>query len=565
MRTHLPGYLFRQDASFSPYDKGDAEEPGVSTAEVPASEPVRQGQALCENLCRRGDRHLAAGFLPEAFAAYVTAEEKGCPVSFQKCRPRVGMLKAALAMGRFPEAKRLAFQLRKKEDIEQEKLFLLIDGILAAFDQNFDLALERLAEAGSDWHRCPNLEGIAGHVLFRHRRYEDARNVFRVAMHSPWAAVRDFAILGLADCYVALGQWAEAEPLYESLARGASPLGLLGLAEFHVRQGKTEEARTGLNRLAATAHQDSWKGVALAYLISLTKPAEWAESLRIAERAKALVLPSYWAVLLGRKTTEALGAGILSLWEAGSHEELLILAEIWGSSQPELPRNVQLLIGKAYEGAGLAGSALEVYGRLSPDPKALFLGARLALKSGRYEEALTWLEQVLDLDSKDHKNDAKLLLACVHARRNRLDLAKESLRGLGRIQDPSLLATLGSLEASVGRVELAIDHLETALQSSAVCETERGHLHHRLGELNYRQGRFEEALRRFRQARGGEDNAPGSLTGPMEALCLARLGKPEPARAKLEKLAQDQETAIVKEILDAEDLLRAFSGKGYAD
>lgn len=554
VKTYLSGYLFREDVSFSPYDE-DGEEIG---------DPVHAGEINCGRRCRAGEQNLAAGFLPEALAEYMTAAEKGCPYMVQGCRPMVGMLKANLAMGRFPEVTRLFLRLSRKHNVEEDKLFTLIGGILAAFDQDFDQALERFTETGTNWHLVPNVEGIAGYALLRKHRYEDARNVFRVVMHSPWAGVRDFGVLGLADCTLALGGWVESEPLYESLAENKSPLGWLGLAEFNIRQGKMIDARKHLNILVSSSNRDYWKGVGLAYLMCLrSQPDEWAEAIQLAERARGLVLPPYWAGVVREKTVEAMEGGIESLWEGKAHKELLILAEEWRSHQADLSQKVQFLIGKAYEQAGLKNAALQVYSRLSSDPDALFQGARLAWRCEKYDEARALLEKYLDSTDREHRNDVKLLLACVYARQNRLDQAKEALRGMGRIEDPSMLIALGSVEASMGMRDLAIDHLQTGLEGAVISDEERQHIRYLLAELNYQQGRFQEALRCFRLAGRGEGVEQAISTEPMEVLCLARIDKLGEAQTLLGNTPKDQETDLVKEILDAEDLFRSLRREGY--
>ena len=565
LRTYLPGHLFRENVSYCPYDEAGQEAQVRGSDGVQTSSPVDEGMIDCAKRCTVGDQYLAAGFLPEALAEYVTVIEKGCPSTLEDCRPRVGMLKTELAMGRFDEARSQLRRLARREGTEEQKLLYLIDGILATLDQDFDRALVLFTQAGSDWHLCPNLEGIAGYVLFRHHRYEDARNVFRVAMHSPWRAVREFGVLGLAECHLALEQWAEAEPLYTSLAGTGSPLGVVGLAEFQVRQGKVKEARENLTDLAVSVNEDYWKGVALAYLMALRpEPEEWAESLLLAQRAQALVLSEEWAGILGRMTLRAVDGGIGSLWQSNAHEELLILAEKWRHYQNDLLPDTQLFIGKAYDEAGLYQAALEVYSRLASDPNTLFRGARLAWKCGEYQKAQTLLEAYLASGGKTYKNDAKLLLACVYARHNSLEQAKECLRGMGPIRDPSLWVVLGGVEVSMGMVDLAINHLQTALAEASIPETERRHLLYTLGALNYRRGSYKEALRYLRLAKEGVDSGQGIPTGPIEILCLARLDKLELARGELTKLPKGLEANVVEEILDAEDLARDLQRNGYA-
>ena len=563
VETYLTGYLFREDVSYCPYGQTEEDLHAQGNRARSEARPPEEG-IDCGRRCRMGERNLAAGYLPEALAEYMTAAEKGCPYETDGCRPRVGMLKADLAMGRYSEAKRLFLRISRKHDLRQDRLFILIDGILAALDQHYEQALDRFTRAGTEWHMCANLEGIAGYVLFRQGRFEDARNVFRVAMHSPWTGVQNFGILGLADSTLALGRWAEAEPLYESLVKEGTPLGLLGLAEFRLRQGKLKDARKNLNMLVSSADQDYWKGIALTYLISLTsQPEEWSRSLQLAERAKALVLPAYWANQLRNATVLALQDGIRDLWQSNAHEELLILAEAWRRYQPDLRQDVQLLIGKAYEDAGLQGAALEVYSRLSTDPGALFHGARLAWKCEKFVEAQGLLEKYLATNSEDHRNDARLLLACVHARNHRLDLAKKYLRGIGRVRDPSLLIALGSVEISMGMLDLAIEHLQSALADATISGPERRHLLYVLAELNYQQGRFKEARNCFRLAADGDGDKQRSPTGPMEVLCIARLDNLSSARAELDKLSKDRETDVVAEILDTQDLFQSLRREGH--
>jgi tetratricopeptide (TPR) repeat protein len=339
---------------------------------------------------------------------------------------------------------------------------------------------------------------------------------------------------------------------------------LLGLAEFRVRQGKLKEARENLNRLVLKSNRDYWKGVGLAYLMSLRpQPEEWAESLQLAERTRGLVLPPFWAGVVRERIVEAMEGGIESLWEDNAHQELLILAEEWRTHQADLSESAQFLIGKAYEQAGLKEAALQVYSRLSSDPDALFQGAQLAYKCGKYPQARTLLETVLDSSGRGHRNHAKLLLACVHARENRLDQAKEYLRGMGRIVDPAMLIVLGTVEASMGMQELAIDHLQTALEGGTLSRKERHHLLYVLGELNYQRGRFHEALRCFRLAGEAEGMEPGIPTEPMEVLCLARIHKQGEAHTLLGRLPEDQDANLVREILHAEDLLRRLNEDGY--
>jgi tetratricopeptide (TPR) repeat protein len=263
-------------------------------------------------------------------------------------------------------------------------------------------------------------------------------------------------------------------------------------------------------------------------------------------------------------TLRAVECGIGSLWARDAHEELLILAEKWRRYQNELPQATQLFIGKAYEEAGLYKAALEVYSRLSSDPDAIFRGARLAWRCGRYQEAQALLEAYLSSDGKSHKNDARLLLACVHARSNRIERAKECLRGMGSIRDSSLWIALGEVEASMGMVDLAIDHLRTALGEASISEAERRHLLYTLGALNYRRGSYKEALRYFRLGKEGEKPGQGIETEPIEILCWARLDRLESARAQLKELPQGLEADVVKGILDAEDLARSLQRNGYA-
>ena len=563
VKTYLTGYLFRENVSYCPYDAPDKDLAAEGGA--PASETRGPSGGIdCGRRCRMGERNLAAGYLPEALAEYMTAAEKGCPYETEGCRPAVGMLKADLAMGRFSEAQSLFHRLRAEHDTSRDDVLILIEGVLAALDRHYESALQCFTRAGGAWHLCANLEDIAGYALFRRARYEDARNVFRVAMHSPWRTVRDFGVLGLADSTLALGLWVEAEPLYASLAKDRSPIGLLGQAEFLLKQGKLGDARKDLSDLVASADRDYWKGVGLTYLMSMTpRPAQWAETLRLAEQAKALVLQPYWAEQLRKRTVQALEAGIRSLWAGNAHDKLLILAEAWRRYQPDLRQDAQLLIGRSYEEAALHDAALEVYGRLSSIPDALFRGARLAWKCGKYADARALLEKYLATKDKGHRNEAKILLACVYARNHRLDLARKYLRGAGRVQDPSLLIALGKVEASMGMRDLAIQHLRSALVDATISGAERRHLFYILAGLNYQLGRFKEARNYFRMAAAGDKGEGEGGADPMEVLCIAHLDELAAARTALGKLPKDSDTDVVAQILDTRDLFKALRREGH--
>jgi hypothetical protein len=115
----------------------------------------------------------------------------------------------------------------------------------------------------------------------------------------------------------------------------------------------------------------------------------------------------------------------------------------------------------------------------------------------------------------------------------------------------------------MGMEGLAIRHLQTGLEEAELSEAERRHLLDLLAGLNYRQGRFHEALRCFRLARGRDGAESDVPAEPMEVLCLARIGKSAEARTVLNTIPRDEESDLVGEILDADDLLERLRGKGY--
>ncbi len=558
MRTYLPGYLFRKETGFSPYAENGAA--GVPSPESAAEEGTGWGGTECLEACRLGERYLEAGFLPEAFARFKTAADQGCTARGTDCRPLVGLLKVCLAMGRLEETSRLLVRLQYGGSTSSDPLFVLVDGLVAGFRGDYRRSLARLDEARKAWHLCPNMEGIAGRVLFMNRRYDDARNVFRVARHARWRVVRQYGTLGVADSLRAVGRWAEAEALYEGLAETGTPLGILGLAEFRLHQGKTQAAEKALEELERGVEEDYWKGIAVVYRMSLaTEDERWRDSLRIAEDARGLVLPSFWAGTLGKRIVKPLNRGIEALWSKERFRDLVILAEHWRGYRRALPPASRVLIARAYEKVGLTNAALQAYSEVTVVPEALWRGAKLAWREGRYERAEGLLREYLAVGPREARSDAKALLASILARDGRIDEAGAALRGIREVRDPWALQALSEVEASLGKPALAYEHLKAALAVGGLPERDRPHLLYRLGELAYRMGDPAEALRTFRLCRReGEALGEEIFTAPMEALCLIRTGKAGLPADTRNRLAAGTVGEAVQEIAAVEELVRVL-------
>jgi hypothetical protein len=555
----LPGHLFRTGSALG----GGQAVPGEGSHPSFSQEP--DIALSCPALCGMGDDSLAAGLLPEALAHYKRAADLGCAGGAGRDDPRLGLLRTDLAMGRFVDARRLLAELSAGTGEESEPLLRLADAVLSCFEGRFEQASVLFSATVPHWHLCRNVEGIAGLALARQGRNREARNVFRVARHSPWKDLRDFGTLGLADCYLALDQCQEAEGLYEELATAASPLGWLALAEFRIRQGDFDRAVAALGMLRSSAGNDYWNGVALAYLLSLRLQQEaWASALEAAEEGRAVVLAEPWARYVQEKTVEALTAEIGRLWEAGSHEEIPLIAHRWPAYLEKLPSSAQVRLAKSYESLAMNRSAADLYSRLTADPGGLFQGARLAWSAGEFQTAEAMLDRYLATGDQGQREEAKMLEVILLSRLNRAEAARERLRETGDSGDPVLLAEVAAVEESLGQTQAAIRRYRAALESSGLKGPERARLLGRIAGLYYEQGDYANALAWSRQTAGTDGAAAAKAPEEVEVLSLLKLDKLDLAKPRAEGLQGGPTAGIVREIVAAEDLITTLQRKGYA-
>lgn len=556
---HLPSHLFRADSALR-----DAASVG-GEGSYPSASPEGDAQASCRELCEMGDESLAAGLLPEALSHYKRAADLGCPGGENEDDPRLGLLKADLAMGRFRDARLVLAELSARGGEDSDPLLRVAQAVLSSFEGGFHRASELFEETVPHWHLCRNVEGIAGLALAREGRYREARNVFRVARHSPWKDLKDFGALGLADCYWALDQCQEAEGLYEGLAAGGSPLGWLALAELRVRQGDYDGAVAALGMVRSSTGHDYWRGVALAYLLSLRLQQEqWASALEAAEEDRAIVLREPWARYVEEKIVEALTAETGRLWEAGSQEDIPLLVHRWPAYLQKLPFSAQVRLAKSYESLAMNRSAADLYSRFTADPGGLVQGARLACRVGEYETAEAMLKGCFETGDPRLREEAKMLDVIVLFHLNRPDAARQRLREIGDSGDPLLLAEVAGVEESLGEVQGAIRRYRAALETSGASDLQRTRLLRRIAGLYYEQGDYANALACVGQALGTVDPAAAKGSEPVEVLSLLKLDRRELAKPKVEGLQGGLTAKIVQEIVAADELTTALQRKGYA-
>jgi hypothetical protein len=558
--TYLPGYLFREEGAFHRVaSTGSPGEPNPLTPEEPDVEPT------CEALCTLGDQYLAAGLLPEALATYKRAVERECQGVSHARDPELGLLKTNLAMGRFLDAKRIFLRLSDQRSGREVPFFRLTDAVLTSFDHKFHRAADLFTDTVPFWHLCRNVEGVAGYALYRQGRYMEARNVFRVARSSPWKDLREFGRLGLADCYWALDRCEEAQKLYEGLAASRSPLGWLALTEFRIRREDFDGALASLGMLRASPLPDYWKGIALAYWMSLKiEQEDWVSALHAAEKDQALVLTREWARYLEKQTVKALAGQVRSLSEAGSHEETLLLAYQWPAYLEKLPFTSQVFLARAYESLGMYRSAAEVYGRFRTDPNSLFQAARLAWRAGEYTRAEALLRSYFATGDAGNREDARMLGVSLLFHLNRPAAAKRYLRGIGVSGDPSLLAAVARVEESLGMVPAAIRHYRAALENTQGPDEERKPLLRKIASLYYEEGAYKKSLSYARRSLGTGARDQSTRTEPIEVLSLLRLEKQDQAKPKSERLRGGVSAKVVKEIVATEDLATTLQRQGYA-
>lgn len=167
-------------------------------------------------------------------------------------------------------------------------------GVTYAALKKYSEAEETLGRACRLDYKIPDACFFYARTLYALDRFDDALVALEHADHRSWRAR-----LARAESLEALGRFAPAEQEYRqsvALCRGADPKPAIGLGQFLVRQGRSSEAVTDLER-AASAYPSSadahlWLGRALS---DTGKPAE---SIPHLERAVALAPSSAQAHLL---------------------------------------------------------------------------------------------------------------------------------------------------------------------------------------------------------------------------------------------------------------------------
>ena len=311
--------------------------------------------------------------------------------------------------------------------------------------------------------------------------------------------------------------------------------------------------------------QDQWKGVALAYWMSLKLQQEdWGSALKAAETDQALVLTDFWARFIKTQTVAALAGRVRSLWETGSLEEILLLTHQWPTCLDALPFSAQVCLAKTYESLGMYRSAVEVYSRFTTDPASLFQGARLAWKAEEYGKAETLLKKYFASGDKEQRENAKMLGVSLLFHLNRPRAVKKYLRGIGFSGEPCLLAAVGEVEESLGMIREAIRHYQAALEASTSSEQDRRTLLRKIANLYYRHGQYAQSLAYASRSLGMNASEKSSTSEPIEVLSLLRLEKKEKAGSRAERLPSGLGAKVVKEVVAAEDLTTTLQRQGYA-
>ena len=225
---------------------------------------------------------------------------------------------------------------------------------------------------------------------------------------------------------------------------------------------------------------------------------------------------------------------------------------------------------------GAATTAIANFERSNPDSASLTarLRSTLMIRSGKADEAVTMLKDVVDRQASDATDDAMLLmLAQVAGIAGKLDVVIETLRKLADEElrySPTVVATLSQAFAKSGDEDGAMSELEAAALwwSSSMREDEEAEkslwaVTFAAAEECFRCARYESAVKFYGmlkdRANGGavpsefEDQRGSVLLGFVR--CLSKLD-PEEAKSFAEELPDLPGAADI----DADNLERTFRG-----
>lgn len=547
LRQHLTAPLFQ---SSEPLEAGPAEAAASTSA---SGEPERPS---CEQLRRQGDRFLAQGLLPEAMTRYRSSEAVGCPDA-EALQVQIGLLKVNLAMSRFEEAGAIAHRIEGKADPDTQPVLELLSGVLAAASGDYGRARDLFNRWRPYWPQIPAIQVLAAYSCLCQGNADEAVPLFRACEDSPFRPVRDFASLGLAQALLAGGRSDEAGPLYERLAAGGSPAGLLGRAEYRIRMGSLAQARQDLESLISGSANDYWKGVAYTYLLYLfLEQREWRPALACAEKGRMLILGESWNRRLLEGALRGLEQAVEDLGSSASPAAVWLLAQEWKSYLPSLKAETRLRLARSYQELGLRHAALDLYRENAGDPEAWLEAAKLAWQDEDLETASTFCEKVLALPDAPPKNEAKWLLGCLRFRQGEEEQARTLLVEAGSCQDPRLLAEGARAALAMGMIDWGIERLEKALASEAFDPEERAQAVQTLAEARYQRKQCEKVFENLDQV---PSDSPQSLSpAPWKALCLLRSGKTAEARRVAEQLPVGPDRTWIEEILRADETIAAM-------
>ncbi len=555
MVRRVSQYLFQRPDFMAGSEEGSRDSPSGE----PLASPIHE--AGLEHWCERADAYLAAGRAPESLAYFNRCSPRDAPHAGNALRPALGALKANLMMARTQDARHSLSRLRAEGMLDDnDPLVGLLQGILAGMEGDWQAAAAKLLKAFPAWRPGANVEALAGYALLRQERYRDAINVLRVAAHSPWGPVRDFALLGLADAERGLARCEEAEAIVGRLCEACSPLGILGLAEHRIAQGDLEGALEALEALDRTDVDEYWRGVALAYGVHLcAEKGAWEAAEELAARSRYLVIARPWQEHIRRVALRALERLVEEqAAPGGDPAALVLLAERWQHLVPALPAKSRMVLARAYEGLGLATRADRVDPGLEAAPERLYESAWAAWASGNYDRAQQRVDRLLEIPGHARAPDARLLEACLLYPHKRFPEAAKRLADPGGARDPRVMEAAGDVAAALDMPSIALDLYRRALEHTGPDPAQRRRLNGVLAVQLYRQGHHEESVEQFRKAEEGAADAPPAAG---KVLGLLRLQQVEQASQEVTRFNLSGDRRLLEE-LAAADLLAGGAGGG---
>ncbi len=345
-----------------------------------------------------------------------------------------------------------------------------------------------------------------------HKDYPAALSEYQAVLHVDPVYVS--ALLKSAVLHEFLDQDDLAESLYVKAASSQTSQGLLALASFQKRKGKSSIALQTLEEGHLTAPDNP--ELLIAYAAALKAAGKYDDAIRLYLHLESIRPGEGRPLLLGVHLAKndfsaaqeiadqtlaedpSSAKGYLfqsAVYEKRSERQLAIKTLQRGLSATDNDNGLRLRLASLYSQSGSYDNALKVFDDiLSENPNlipALFAKASIYDMKGDKKKAENLYEEILDID-ENHAfalNNLALLMLDVYSENEKaLELASRSFRLKPNV--PNIIDTLGYALLKNGQTEDSISFLEKA--ASLMPEEASVHIH--LAQAYKAAGRYDEAV-----------------------------------------------------------------------